>query len=1229
MKKRLLSLAVALILCLSFFPQTVPAANEPPSLTRAVEGLTMTFEDPEPMNRITVNEVDKRILFGPMYPPSYFSMTVTGDGSGPSPYHFSLNDVDLTLNNVSLRPSYLDQSPLSIMDRSLTLQGKNTVCTSGHMADFQLNFSGITIKGNGSLDVEELGFEMKNSRMDGGSLSSSVSGITEQRNHPTGLVVFSEFIMDGGSLTLTQGDYACYEDANMLQAPPSPIILYAPTVINGGQVFVESGTDLRTGRAIPCISCQTYWNSTGSITINGGVFNVGDLDANTVLGVPVGPGCQVVQNQDPDTGEKYPFLVQQSTEQLAVYPRNADALLGKTLQLQAVGTAADKVSWTLKGSQNPGTSISETGLLTVAADETAKSLTVTASADGSSVSTPVSVKPEVFDIWMLVRLGSYTVLEHRQLEKGTPFTLPLVDTVPGFKHTGWYDSSDPYEYHDFNIGQTLIADHDEVYVTYLEEDESSFAIGGRQYKMPPVGGCVNSSGGTTRTGDWWMELPQAGRPELTLNGADLSEADSPSFSVRADQVIIPAKDKLTIHVQGENTILPPKGQAEASVFPRCLSTVLGTSGTQVIIDLEEGSSLTVQGRPGQRSVLLDFNQSPLTLQGSGKLRLVPKSARDYLIEEYYVNVSIRDSAVLEYDTTGVAGNPEHQFFPIQKTAMYDRGTLLFRCGNLPMSFRGKTNDITLPADGSMHITAGLSPDGQNTRTLTRDELAEQLPCLRYIKIGPDPVPPHVPSYPLWLGGVQVTEQNKANILGDGSAAYDPASATLTLKDAHVTAPGGQTYAKFSGLTATGARLTIHNSGNSVFTGAAGGLYSFGLFLDHPGDALDLRLEGEGTLHFAGGPQAKSSQGALSDTVSMTIDGSVMTELVAETGFSISSCLWDELKKNPTTAVFYSESLSGSNPALWDKVDPPLDIPYIIFYRPTPSRLEMQYLLKNDSWTDLRYLVPIIGLSDSTSPAEIGLRPKAFDQLNYLMDTGPIIDQFVWSVSGEMSSANLEENMNSWGRKNIAVTSGQQASIRISKGLQPCYIGLELTHAPTGAKLALPAFLVSGQPISHLTAEVKPEYADKVYRDGENFDRNSITVTRVYPDVSSDRHPEAFQCDTYTLDNDAEMNEGQNSITIHYLERNMDAQIFNRYTSVPITVLGPSSMAEDPGGVLVTSSTAATLVIATYDSSGRMTDIKTYSIPAHTEDRLFSLKAGQKAFLLEESSRPLCPPVSKP
>ena len=46
-------------------------------------------------------------------------------------------------------------------------------------------------------------------------------------------------------------------------------------------------------------------------------------------------------------------------------------------------------------------------------------------------------------------------------------------------------------------------------------------------------------------------------------------------------------------------------------------------------------------------------------------------------------------------------------------------------------------------------------------------------------------PAEVAAYDLFVGGVQVTDANKGNILGDGKVSFDPASRTLTLDGATV------------------------------------------------------------------------------------------------------------------------------------------------------------------------------------------------------------------------------------------------------------------------------------------------------------------------------------------------------------------------------------------------------------------------------------------------------------
>ncbi len=65
---------------------------------------------------------------------------------------------------------------------------------------------------------------------------------------------------------------------------------------------------------------------------------------------------------------------------------------------------------------------------------------------------------------------------------------------------------------------------------------------------------------------------------------------------------------------------------------------------------------------------------------------------------------------------------------------------------------------------------------------------------------------------LWVGGVQVTEENMADVLGDGKVSFDPDTNTLTLTDADITNPAGH------GIYAYGMNLTVHG----IDTPAEGG-----------------------------------------------------------------------------------------------------------------------------------------------------------------------------------------------------------------------------------------------------------------------------------------------------------------------------------------------------------------------------------------------------------------------
>ncbi len=105
-------------------------------------------------------------------------------------------------------------------------------------------------------------------------------------------------------------------------------------------------------------------------------------------------------------------------------------------------------------------------------------------------------------------------------------------------------------------------------------------------------------------------------------------------------------------------------------------------------------------------------------------------------------------------------------------------------------------------------------------------------------------------YNLWVGGVRVTDDNKDDVLGDGTVSYDPVSGTLTLVNA--TIPGEYNDFKiYSGVS----NLTIVPIGNNVI--ADGSVY--GIFTYDDGN---LKITGNGTLDVSADIRSIHSDGTL-------------------------------------------------------------------------------------------------------------------------------------------------------------------------------------------------------------------------------------------------------------------------------------------------------------------------------------------------------------------------------
>ncbi|MBR5427507.1 MAG: hypothetical protein IK118_04105 [Clostridia bacterium] len=115
---------------------------------------------------------------------------------------------------------------------------------------------------------------------------------------------------------------------------------------------------------------------------------------------------------------------------------------------------------------------------------------------------------------------------------------------------------------------------------------------------------------------------------------------------------------------------------------------------------------------------------------------------------------------------------------------------------------------------------------------------------------------------LYVGGIQVTEKNKADILGDGTAVYEGsyAEGTLTLTNATITAGRNANIE----MATTDAALTIALSGENTLSGKYYGVQFFG---------SGLTITGGGTLNATGSNNAIFSDHALTlDGVSVNATG---------------------------------------------------------------------------------------------------------------------------------------------------------------------------------------------------------------------------------------------------------------------------------------------------------------------------------------------------------------------
>ena len=306
-----------------------------------------------------------------------------------------------------------------------TTDADGTVTIGGDEANYNVKWDGATltlkdatISGNvyhnsSAVPSIRLVIEGENSITENDS-----NGIRQERSYKPSLT-----ISGGGSLKIDAGNtginvYSLTIESGTLEITAGQFGVSANGGVSGtGGVTIKGGEIEISGTGDNFRAFDSYTNVTADPRAGKQIcVSVGESEADAE---PLGPYTSEDTILDSYTAEKY---FRSRTEDapivtgVSISPAGATVEMGGTVQFSAsvsgTGEFSQEVTWSVSGGVSAGTSISANGLLTVAADETATSLTVTATASGDSsksASVTVTVMPPESVTGVSIRPADATV----------------------------------------------------------------------------------------------------------------------------------------------------------------------------------------------------------------------------------------------------------------------------------------------------------------------------------------------------------------------------------------------------------------------------------------------------------------------------------------------------------------------------------------------------------------------------------------------------------------------------------------------------------------------------------------------------------------------------------------------------------------------------------------------------------------------------------------------------
>ena len=395
---------------------------------------------------------------------------VTTEGATASDYNIKWDGTTLTLKGATIevvKPhdgiEYSGTSAITIQ-----LEGVNTV--TGDYGIEGRNAAKLTISGSGTLNVNGDSYAI----YAGGNIE--ISDATVNATGAGDYYSSDGINTNGGDIIINSGTVTVDSQRYGLNASGGNVC------INGGTVSVKSdqyGVNTRSGYSLTiCGGTVTIeagkrliMNPTDRVVIapQGGAkvtvkVGTNEQSAAVVAGSPFS-SQEDIRDHINDNEDKY-FHSETSggtpptITGVTVDPDTAEVEVGETQQFTATVTGTgdynEKVTWTVSGNNSTGTTISEDGVLNIAANETAEELTVTATAAGDSnksgTATVTVTHPDPDEPWnpgggTTGNRYCYLTFETRGGSEIDSLRVKLGETVSldeylseraGFDFAGWY-----------------------------------------------------------------------------------------------------------------------------------------------------------------------------------------------------------------------------------------------------------------------------------------------------------------------------------------------------------------------------------------------------------------------------------------------------------------------------------------------------------------------------------------------------------------------------------------------------------------------------------------------------------------------------------------------------------------------------------------------------------------------------------------------------------------------